>query len=376
MAISPSKKVVVSVTNDLSTDQRVDKVCNTLLTMGFNVTLVGRRKTDSSSLEERAYETHRMRLLWEKGPLFYAEYNLRLFFYLLTINTDLLVSNDLDTLLPNFLISRIRKIPLVYDSHEYYTETPELVNRPTVQRVWKTIERRIFPKLTDVITVNRSIARLYEKEYNVKVNVVRNIPRLVEIQSTETRSSLGLPVDKHIVLMQGAGINIQRGAEEALEAMQYLTDCVLLIIGGGDVLDILKEKARVPNLKDKVFFIPKQSYKRLGEYTANADIGLTIDKDTNLNYRFSLPNKLFDYIHSGLPVLASRLPEISRIVEKYAVGSFIENHEPRHIAEKIKSMLADTNKMAEYKANALVAAKELNWQNEEKVLINIYQKYV
>lgn len=375
MAISPSKKVVVSVTNDLSTDQRVDKVCNTLLEMGFNIILVGRRKTDSSSLEVRPYETHRMRLLWEKGPLFYAEYNLRLFFHLLTVNTDLLVSNDLDTLLPNFLISRLRRIPLVYDSHEYYTETPELVNRPFVQRIWKTIERRIFPKLKDVITVNESIARLYEEEYNVKVNVVRNIPRLVEIHSTETRSSLGLPVDKHIVLMQGAGINIQRGAEEAVEAMQYLTDCVLLIIGGGDVLDLLKEKVRELNLQDKVFFIPKQSYKRLREYTSKADIGLTIDKDTNLNYRFSLPNKLFDFIHSGLPVLASRLPEISRIIERYNLGNFIDNHDPQHISEKIKSMLADSSKMEEYKANALIAARELNWQNEEKVLINIYRKY-
>lgn len=130
------------------------------------------------------------------------------------------------------------------------------------------------------------------------------------------------------------------------------------------------------NLFDKVIFIPKQSYARLREYTANADIGLTIDKDTNLNYRFSLPNKLFDYIHSGLPVLASRLPEISRIIEKYKVGSFIENHDPQHIAEKINGMLADKQKMSEYKANATLATKELNWQNEEKVLINIYTKYV
>jgi glycosyltransferase involved in cell wall biosynthesis len=375
MAISKSKKVVVSVTNDLVTDQRVDKVCNTLASMGFGVTLVGRRKNDSSNLQARSYETHRMRLLWEKGPLFYAEYNLRLFFFLITTNADLLVSNDLDTLLPNYLVSRFRKLPLVYDSHEYYTETPELVNRPRVRGIWKTIESYIFPKLKDVITVNESIARIYENEYKVMVNVVRNIPRLAEIPVTETRKSLGFPEDKYIILMQGAGINIQRGAEEAVEAMQYLTDCMMVIIGGGDILEILKEKTKTMNLGEKVIFIPKQSYEKLRQYTANADIGLTIDKDTNLNYRFSLPNKLFDYIHSGLPVLASRLPEISRIVEKYGIGSYIENHEPRHIAEKIKSMLADTHKMAEYKTNTMLAAKELNWQNEEEVLINIYHKY-
>ena len=376
MAGKALKKVIVSVTNDLVTDQRVDKTCNTLTAMGFNVILVGRRKTDSSSLALRTYQTHRMRLLWEKGPFFYAEYNIRLFFYLLTNSADLLVSNDLDTLLPNFLVSRLRKLNLIYDSHEYYTETPELVNRPLVKRVWKIIEQWIFPKLTDVITVNESIARLYENEYKVHLKVVRNIPLAAEITSAETRNSLGLPDNKNIILMQGAGINIQRGAEEAVEAMQYLDNCLLLIIGGGDVLEILKEKTAALNLSEKVIFIPKQPYNRLRDFTSNADIGLTIDKDTNLNYRFSLPNKLFDYIHSGLPVLASRLPEISMIVEKYGIGSFIENHDPNHIAEKIKSMLADTGKMAEYKANALKASWELNWQNEEKVLINIYRKYV
>jgi glycosyltransferase involved in cell wall biosynthesis len=369
------KRVIVSVTNDLATDQRVDKVCNTMLGMGFTVTLVGRRKTDSSGLEPRPYQTHRMRLLFEKGPFFYAEYNLRLFFHLLIQRVDLLVSNDLDTLLPNYLISQIRRIPVVYDSHEYYTQTPELVNRPRVQRIWKIIERLIFPRLRDVITVNESISGIYESEYKVPVQVVRNIPKLEDYPVTETRNSLGLPGDKHIILMQGAGINIQRGAEEAVEAMQFLDGCILLIIGGGDVIKIIKEKSKALDLTGKIIFMPKMPYAKLRQYTANADIGLTIDKDTNLNYRFSLPNKLFDYIHSGLPVLASPLPEIKKIVEQYKVGSFIENHEPRHIAEKISSMLADPVKMAYYKANCIPAAQELNWQKEEIVLKEIYSKY-
>lgn len=370
------KKVIISVTNDLVTDQRVDKVCRTLCSMGFEVTLVGRRKTDSSNMDARPYQTHRMRLLWEKGPFFYAEYNLRLFFFLLANDAQLLVSNDLDTLLPNYLVHRLRSKPLVYDSHEYYTETPELVSRPRVQRIWKTIERFIFPKLTDVFTVNESIAGIYEKEYKIKLNVVRNIPPLVEIPITATRASLGLPEGKHIILMQGAGINIQRGAEEAVEAMQYLDDCVLLILGGGDVLNLLRKKTLTLGLTDKVIFVPKQPYARLREYTANADIGLSIDKDTNLNYRYSLPNKLFDYIHGGLPVLASRLPEISRIIEQYNVGTFIENHDPRHIAQQISLMVNDPEQLLRWKAAALLASRELKWQREEKVLIQVYRKYV
>lgn len=368
-------KVIISVTNDLSTDQRVDKVCQTLTGMGFSVTLAGRLLPDSPVLE-RPYETHRMYLFFRRGPLFYAEYNLRLFLYLLMNRCNLLVSNDLDTLLPNFIISRIKRIPLVYDSHEYYTETPELINRPLVRGIWERIERSIFPRLTDVITVNESIAGLYEKKYGVKLNVVRNIPRAFVPVVTKTRKELGLPDDRKIILMQGAGINIQRGAEEAIEAMKNVDGALLLIIGGGDVIGQLKDQARKPGLEGKVMFLPKMPYADLMQHTRLADVGLTLDKDTNINYRFSLPNKLFDYIHAGIPVLASRLPEICRIVEGYNVGMITESHDPAEIAHCINLMLNDKAARVIWKENLAKAASALTWENEENVLKSVYRKYV
>ncbi len=370
------KKAIVSVINDLVTDQRVKKTCQTLTDLGFEVILAGRKMRTSPVMDDRPYQTMRMRLIAEKGPLFYSCFNLRLFFFLLSRKADLLVANDLDTLLPNYLVSRIKNIPMVYDSHEYFTEVPELVSRKKVQGIWKRIEKRIFPKLKTVITVNDSIAALYEKEYGIKPFVVRNVSPARKPTGTIDRATLGLPADKYILILQGSGINIQRGAEEMVLAMQYISNAILLIVGGGDVIGKLKEMVRDNKLEEKVIFRPRQPYDELFKLTCAADLGLTLDKDTNINYRYSLPNKLFDYIQARIPVLASPLPEIKKIIEEYGIGDFIDGHDPEHIAKKVNEILANQELMEKWKKNVNFAASKLTWKNEEQVLINIFREYV
>ena len=365
-------RILISAVSDLVTDQRVHRTAITLFNKGHQVTVIGRKKRDSLSIE-RPYKTVRFSLWWEKGPMFYAAYNLRLFRYLLFTKADVLVSNDLDTLLPNYLIAILKKARLYYDAHEYFTEVPELANRPQVQKTWKLIEQFILPNLRHMWTVNESIAKLYRDEYKIEVGVVRNVPISSGQLKVKTRQELNLPSDKKILLFQGAGINIDRGGEEGLQAMQYLDDCMLLFIGGGDVIDILKDSAKKLNVDSRVRFIPKLPFEELRAYTAVADIGLTLDKDTNINYRYSLPNKLFDYIHSGLPVLSSDLVELRKIIEYYNIGMITESHDPAKIAARIREMLSDEKRFDTWKENLKLAAAELCWEKEQEKLLQIFR---
>lgn len=369
------KRIIISVISDLVTDQRVHRTALTYTKQGWKVTLVGRKLKSSMPLNGRRYRAFRFQLPFEKGPLFYAAFNIRLFFYLMFRKFDLLVANDLDTLLANYLASTLKRKPLLYDSHEFFTGVPELENNSFARKVWISLERLIFPRLRYIVTVNDSIAALYSKMYHKEVKVIKNIPEIPllsnPLQVEELRNSIPIENGNKLLIMQGAGINVDRGAEEAVQAMQYLDSVTLLIIGSGDVIGKLKAMVKEHHLDAKVKFLDKMPFDQLMNYTRIADAGLTLDKDTNINYRLSLPNKLFDYIHAGIPVLASFVPEVKKIVEQYNIGVVIENHDPRHIADKITFMFADNDRYATWKKNLITAARQLSWSVEEKKLLDI-----
>ena len=341
------QKIIVSVTNDLSTDQRVDKICKTLLDLNFDVLLVGRVLPKSIRVK-RIYQTKRFKLWFNKGPLFYANYNIRLFFFLLLNKTDILWSNDLDTLWANYIVSKWKNKKLIFDSHEYFTEVPELINRPKIQQFWKRIERNIFPKLKHVITVSQSIADLYKKEYGIDVKLLRNIPvlnkRQIEVENIKIEG-------KKILIYQGA-INVNRGIEHMVEAMQHIDNAVLYILGKGDIYEKIEYLILQLNLSEKVQLLGEVPLEKLHGYTQQADLGLSLEEDKGLNYRFALPNKLFDYIHAEIPVLVADLPEMKKIVNDYQVGKVIENHAAKYIAKKISSMIDNQEQMNIWKENA------------------------
>jgi glycosyltransferase involved in cell wall biosynthesis len=360
------QKIIVSVTNDLATDQRADKICTTLMELNYEVILVGRLYKDSKIIS-RNYETKRFKLWFNKGLLFYANYNIRLFVFLMFTKPAILWSNDLDTLPSNFLVSKLYKIKLIFDSHEYFTEVPELINRPFIQSCWKTLEKGMLPKMKNVITVSQSIAALFEKEYHINVSLLRNVPILnkkeVHVANIKIES-------KKIILYQGA-INVNRGIEHMVKAMQYVDTSILYLLGDGDISQQISALIIELQLQKKVIMLGKIPFEELHGYTQQADIGLSLEEDAGLNYRFALPNKLFDYVHAGIPVLVSNLPEMKNLVRNYELGDWIENHDAKHIAQKITAMLENKEKMELWKANCKKAALELNWDKEKQVISSL-----
>lgn len=360
-------KVIVSVTNDIVTDQRVARSCQVMERLGYEVLLVGRKLRHSTAID-RSYRTKRMRLLFNKKVFFYAEYNIRLFFLLLFNKVDILFANDLDTLLPNVLVARIKGIPIVYDSHEYFTGMPELVGRNIVKATWQKIERFCIPKVDQMITVNDSIANMYISEYKRDVKVIRNISSQKKYE--ELNGECKTNIDTPYIIYQGA-INIQRGLEETIAAMEYIEGYKFVIAGDGDILAELKERVSKLNYNDKIIFTGRLSPAELAKYTKNASLGISPELDSCINYRYCLPNKLFDYINAHIPVLVSNLSEMKSLVTRYKLGEVIESHEPQSLANQINNMLCNRHRLNEYITNAKAASKELCWEVESKILDRI-----
>lgn len=365
-----AQRVIISVTNDLGIDQRVHRMAITLLDMGYEVCLVGRKRPESTPLEPRPYETRRLRLVFHKGKLFYLNYALTLWWWLLWQRADILLSNDMDTLLPNWMVARLRGKVLVYDSHEYWTEVPELVVRPKVRAVWLRLERFLFPRVDAAMTVNASIAKIYEKEYGLPVHVVRNLPQRINWEDVPARKPRQL-------IYQGA-LNMGRGIELLIDAMEHLPDYQLVIVGYGNVDQALREQAASRSWAGRIAFkgfVPPEALRPL---TAESSLGLSLEEDLGKSYHLALPNKLFDYIQAGVPVLVSDLPEMVAVVLEHGVGEVLTAAErtPQKLSERIRALCENVDKLSAYAANCQHAAKMLNWEHERKVVEDLFSRWL
>jgi glycosyltransferase involved in cell wall biosynthesis len=362
-------QIVLAVTNDISTDQRLIRTAITLSCMPARVTIIGRRQGDLI-LSLPGIQTTRMRLLFNRGPLFYAEYNIRLFFRLLFAKADVYTANDLDTLPAVYLAARLKNKAVVYDSHEYFTEVPELMGRNLVQGLWQRLEALMLPRIRFSSTVSSSIAGAYHQKYGITMEVIRNLPVRKDMPLQDTPADRNLP---HTILYQGS-LNKGRGLELAISAMKFMTGTTLKIIGSGDIENDLKELAKNLGLSEVVHFTGRIITEDLPYHTAGADLGISLEEDMGLSYRYALPNKVFDYIQAQIPVLVSDLPEMSQLVEKYGVGMVCKTREPEALAGIFTDMLTNREKRSHWKMNLVTASGELCWEKEAYKVVALYQK--
>lgn len=358
------KKIVFTVTNDLTYDQRMQRICTTLSENGYAVTLVGRKLPSSLPLKQRNYQQKRINCWFKKGKWFYAEYNARLLFYLLYRRMDAICAIDLDTILPCLYISRWKKIKRIYDAHELFTGLKEVVSRPAVFKRWKAIEEKAVPQYKLGYTVSKSIADEFNKRYAVHYETIRNVPVLKnEVPENDN--------NQKFILYQGA-VNEARAFEWLIPAMKEI-NCRLVICGDGNFMPQLKELIIHNKVQDKVELKGMLPPDELWKIAQQAYVGIALAENTGLNQYLALPNKFFDYVHAGLPQLTMNYPEYVQLNREYEVAVLTSDLSPAGIAQTINNLLVNDVLIQKLRENCLTARLEWCWQNEEKKLLAFYQ---
>jgi len=358
------KKIIFTVTNDLNYDQRMQRICTTLADAGYGVLLVGRKLRTSLVISNEKYKQHRLNCWFNKGKSFYAEFNIRLFFYLLFKKADCICSIDLDTILPCYYVSRIKKIIRVHDAHEYFSQLDEVISRPKIYRFWHRIERKFVPKFPCGYTVCDSLAAAFKKNYHVDYKVIRNMPLLVESNKQAEA--------QNVVLYQGA-VNRGRGLDKVALAMKSV-NAQLWVCGDGNFMEEMKAVVKANDLSAKIIFLGMLKPEALKEKTAQALIAINPFEKTGLNQYLSLSNKFFDYIHTDIPQITMNYPEYRKINDQYNIAELIEDLNSETIAKGINKLLHDKERYLQLKKNCSIAKEDLNWQNEKSKLLNFYQQ--
>jgi glycosyltransferase involved in cell wall biosynthesis len=358
------KRIYFTVTNDLTYDQRMIRICRSLANAGFLVTLVGRKLKEQLPLKQEPFTQKRLGCLFQKGPFFYLEFNIHLFFYLLTQKVDGICAIDLDTIIPCLLVSKIRKIPRIYDAHELFSEMKEVLSRPFIKKVWTRIEKWTVPRFSQGYSVSQGIVEEFKQRYGVSYWVIRNLPvleALPEIKKTE-----------RFILYQGA-VNEARGLEFLIPSMLSV-DCPLLVCGDGNFMGTCKSLIAELGLEKKISLLGKIPPVDLKALTQKAFIGINLVEPFGLNQYYSLANKFFDYIHAGIPQISMNFPEYEQINAQYRVAVLINDLSTNCLVAEINNLLLNDVLYKELQANCLEARSRLSWQDEEKKLILFYNK--
>ena len=357
-------RIIFTVTTDLTYDQRMQRICRSL-SREYEVTLVGRQLPDSLPLKNEPYQQHRLVCQHHTGKLFYTEYNWKLYWWLARQSFDAVCAVDLDTILPAHLVTKRRRKLLIYDSHEYFTEMEEIVRRPAIQKAWQALEEWLVPKVDLAYTVSQNIADIYQQKYQIPFHTIRNIAALSSTSETQSIQS------KDYFIYVGA-VNEGRGLEQIIRAFQNI-DSQLLICGKGDKLQELQQLTIDLNLSDKIIFKGYIQPEFLRELIAGAIAGFLLLTNKGKSYYYSLANKFFDYMQAGIPQITIDFPEYRLINNQHKFALLIDLDEAA-ITKAANDILHHEEIADRLSQHARDASKVLNWQNEEKKLLDLYRQ--
>ncbi len=362
--MSRNRRIAVWVSNDLAFDQRVKKTCETLHGLGWTPVLVGREMPNSGPWEG-PWESYRLKLAAHAGPKFYLSLQCELLRWLKkhAVRLDAIWCNDLDTLAPAVWYG---KLPVVYDSHEYFTQAAGLTGKPLKRSLWLILERWALKSLPCMITVNESIANSYRKTYGLEVMVVRNMPLKQESLEVDGRAAFadyGIPTDIPIALMQGAYMDRDRGVAEAVAALPEMKRVRLVLVGAGIEWEEAKMRVDDPAMEGRLHCIPRIPFDDLRKLTASADVGLSLDKGSHGNYEMSLPNKLFDFMHARLPMVVTARREVAAMVRSHGLGEVIDEATPQSIWDAMDKVLKRPRK--EWQVALEKASESFHWGVDE-----------
>lgn len=358
---STQTRIIFTVTNDLNHDQRMKRICSALQEAGYDVLLIGRSKAKSAPLQKAPFTQKRLACFFESGKLFYLEYNLRLFFFLLITPCRMIGAVDLDTLTACTFAAKIRSRKLVFDAHEYFTEVPEVANRPGIKKLWSIVAKSMIPHAKLAYTVSNSLAEIFSKAYQIPFHVIRNVPDAVVVNASNKED---------YILYQG-DLNEGRGLEEIIDALPALNK-KLVIAGDGPLREQLLQRAAKNNCTHLITFTGYVNKDELYSLAAKAWLGINLLHAESLSYYYSLSNKFFNYIQAGTPQLCAPFPEYENILQQYKIGLTCHCSSEDIIAA-IKQLEANPSAYAQMQQACAAAAQQFTWKQEKEKLLTLYQ---
>ena len=363
------KSVLIVFLGNIHYDSRVTNFYKTFKERGYKAKVVSFDWLTANFLTVKG-DVSIYKLKKTSSLLYYLRFSIILSYRILFTKADYIFAEDIYTLPFAVIFGKLKGAKIIYDSREVYGHLAGLRKRKNLQSVLRWIEKTFIRGVYKTMTTGPLDSLHIEKEYGLgKTIVMRNLPYFSDIKNRfDFRKHYNLSESTKILLYQGVILH-GRGLKLIFNILGEIENCVLVILGGGEYADFYQKLSVEKGLGGKVFFFGKIPQEELLRFTAGADIGLSVIENLSLSYYYALPNKMFEYILTGVPVLASNFPQMKEIIDDYKVGLYIDPESTEELKKTLQLMINDGKLREMLSHNCLEAAKELNWDNEIKKLL-------